>query len=490
MKVVIAGAGPAGLAAAEALLSEDPTLKVEIRTLGHIVGGRACSWRLPDGRTEEHGQHVVLGFYAEMRALLARSGVDEATATFSNRGRLICWEDRDEAAHTMHFGSSSLRSLADGLAYSGWTAAEKAGFAEMFVRGMPEVIAGVPESLDDVCLTAWCLGHGMPASCAATNAFRASREAQLNWPGEISAYAQLRAVRAAGRDYATSEALFPAGGMSEIFWEPIVARIEALGGTLRRWSAVDGVRRDGDTLRGLTFRAPLPHDPAHPWTNIYPPLAAEVEDVPVDAAILAVPPGVFGGILAADPELAGLAAFAGVPQITSIAPLGMHVWHKNAVTVRHQTVVFGLLPPLAFVLDNKPIYAQYRDDDRYGACLHFVGQESGYEDLTDEEMLVRSLASARKVPGFEGMDREGVLDFKVIRNRAPHKRYFNAEPGSLQFKPHCKTPIEGLFLAGDWVRNELDFPCMEAAVRSGRQAAREVLALLDARRATRSGRAA
>jgi uncharacterized protein with NAD-binding domain and iron-sulfur cluster len=38
------------------------------------------------------------------------------------------------------------------------------------------------------------------------------------------------------------------------------------------------------------------------------------------------------------------------------------------------------------------------------------------------------------------------------------------------FKPYTRTPIRGLYLAGDWIRSPLDFPCMENAVRTGRQA--------------------
>lgn len=475
MRIAVVGAGPAGLAAAEALLDADPTLEVEVRTLGHVVGGRACSHDLADGRTVEHGQHVVIGFYDEMRALLARSGVDFAQAAVSNRGRMRCFEDRDDQVHELRLGRGSIAALVDGLAYDGWTAAEKAGFAETFVRGAPDVVFGVPEALDDVCLTAWCLEHGLPASVIRTNAFRASRDAQLNGPNEISAYTQLKAIQAAGRDYDTSEMFLPAGGMSTVYWEPIVRRIEALGGAVRRLSALRRIVRSGDALQGLAFSSPIPHPLGQPWTNAYPPLDDTEEIVPVDAAIVAVPPPVLAAILSEDPELAAHPAFAGVPKIASIAPLGLHVWHKNPVSAGARTVVMGLAPPLAFVVDNRPIYRHYRDDSRYGACLHFVGQETGFEGASDEELLATALASVRRVAEFEDLDDAGVIDWQVVRNRAPHKRYWNAEPGSLRYKPFAETPLAGMFLAGDWIRSELDFPCMEGASRSGRHAARLAL---------------
>lgn len=475
-KVLVVGSGPAGLAAAEALAGKDG-IEVTLLTLGHILGGKACSWETDDGFTVEHGQHVMLGFYDEMRALLRRAGVDPDRTSVSSNGRYTIYEDRDEAAHELHLGPSTLETLVDGLEYTGWSFSEKASFAASFIAMAPRVIAGVPESLDDVCLTAWCLLHGFPASLVATNAFRASREAQLNWPGEISAYAMLKTIKIAGRDYTSSEARFPAGGMSRIWWDPIAARIEALGGTIVRSKKLTGIAhtRGAPRLAGLSFADPLPHDPSHPYVDRGVPTRTGSGTLwEADAAIIAVPPPCLAEVVSGDPVLSAMPLFSNIDRLTTIAPLGLHVWHRNAPNPSHRGVVCGLPPPLGFVLDNKPHYPQYRSDARFGAALHFVGQETLFEEDDDETLLDRALASIRRIPGYERMDREGVLRFEVVRNRGPHKRYWNAEPGSLRFKPTPETPVEGLFLAGDWVRTELDFPCMENAVRSGLNAARLV----------------
>ncbi len=172
-----------------------------------------------------------------------------------------------------------------------------------------------------------------------------------------------------------------------------------------------------------------------------------------------------------DDETAAIPGLCGVKRLRSVPPLGMHVWHSEMPRPRHNNIVAGLPPPLGFVVNNKPIYPSYRDDPMFGACLHFVGQESCFEHLDDLQLLERAMAALRKVDGYEMMTLDGVLDWRVVRNRAPHKRYWNAEPGSLALKPTPQTPIKGLYLAGDWVRSELDFPCMETAIRSGRQAA-------------------
>lgn len=466
-RVVVVGGGPAGLAAAEDLLVRGHA--VTLVSMGHLLGGKACSWRDGQGRVVEHGQHIVAGFYKEMRALLARSGVDMRATSVSGNLEFLIWEDRDEQAHHLHFAKATAGTLWDGLRYTGMDLREKLAFGAVFAQGVAEFVAGVPETLDDVCLTAWCLERGLPASFVLTNAFRCTREAQLNWPGEISAYAMLKAVRVMGRDWDTAEARFPGGGMSEIWWERIAARVEALGGTVVRLKKLVGMEVERGRVTALRFAEPIAHPPDAPHQGPVPS-GPEERWADFDAVVVAIPPPCLQEAL--PPEVAALPGLSGVTRLTTVAPLAMQVWHRASVTRGPRTVVCGLPEPLGFVVDNKPNYPHLRDDPSLGASLHFVGQEALYEDWDDEALLERALAGVRRIPGWEGFDRAGVIDFTVIRSRGPHRRYWNAEPGSLAFKPHARTPVAGLYLAGDWIRTPLDFPCMENAVRSGRQAAR------------------
>lgn len=475
--ILVLGGGPAGLAAAERLAAAG--LPVTLATLGHHLGGKASSWRDHAGRVVEHGQHVTLGFYAQLAALLARAGVDFARTTSGVGMRFRIWEDRDAQCHELHFVDGPFRMLWEGLRHTGFRFDEKLAFFGTFLRGIGTVAGGVPESLDDLCFTAWCLQNGLPPSFVRTNAFRCSKEAQLNWPGEISAYAMLQTLRVVGRDWKSAECRFPAGGMSELWWEPIGAHIQRLGGRIERHRALTGVEVEGERLVGLRIGRPAPHDPGRPWFEDPIPVVDE-EVWPVEDAVLALPAGALAKLLPA--ELLALPELAGIPKLRTIAPLGLQVWHRARPTRGPRTVVCGLGNPLGFVLDNRDHHPEYRERSDFGAALHFVGQETGFEapldqlGAADEAMLEAALASLRRIPGFEAFDRAGVIDFVVLRHRVESRRYWNAEPGSLRFKPRAKTPIRGLWLAGDWVRTELDFPCMENAVRSGLQAAEALLA--------------
>ena len=59
-----------------------------------------------------------------------------------------------------------------------------------------------------------------------------------------------------------------------------------------------------------------------------------------------------------------------------------------------------------------------------------------------------------------------------------HGATFAVRPGIEALRPPQRTPIDGLFLAGDWT--DTGWPAtMEGAVRSGYLAAQEVLTVLD-----------
>jgi uncharacterized protein with NAD-binding domain and iron-sulfur cluster len=65
------------------------------------------------------------------------------------------------------------------------------------------------------------------------------------------------------------------------------------------------------------------------------------------------------------------------------------------------------------------------------------------------------------------------VEFQFVRlNIDRSDRYVLALPGSLVDRPRATHPLRpNLHFAGDWTRNGVDIPCMEAAVVSALQVA-------------------
>ena len=85
------------------------------------------------------------------------------------------------------------------------------------------------------------------------------------------------------------------------------------------------------------------------------------------------------------------------------------------------------------------------------------------------------MTASRASPEPRTPRQAGIIHESFNRNTSNHERYLLTDPGTLKFRPRSKTPFRNLFLAGDWIRNEVDVPTMEGAVCSGYTAVDELL---------------
>src|SRR5688500_11856801 len=74
-KVIIAGAGLAGLSAAKYLL--DAGFRVTVLEKREVAGGKVSSWQDADGDWLESGLHVFFGAYRNLLAFLKEVGLDQ-----------------------------------------------------------------------------------------------------------------------------------------------------------------------------------------------------------------------------------------------------------------------------------------------------------------------------------------------------------------------------------------------------------------------------
>ncbi len=482
-KVIVVGSGPAGLSAGVRLLeASGGDLDVELVTLGHHFGGKAATWRDHEGFTIEHGFHAVFGFYEEMRSLAKRAGVDLGAALHSSAGRWHYFDQRTHDVKRLDLHPSPVVTLLRLSALFDLGPADNRAMTDAGMRTFRALTRPERgELLDDVCYRAFLLEHGMPPSVLRHPMYRQTQEVLFNYPYEVSAYVLLKGLSLLMHCVHDATFHYSRGGLSEMFWDPIARYFERLGGRIRIRQKLVRLEHEDGALRGLVFAAPdaSSHDEGrNPWPPTVPTVpGSEIRDAP-DAVICTLPVANFvelnpGDAMWSDPY------FANMRNLRSVSTVSLQVWQKEALRAPVEGTISGLALPFGYAIDTKRLGPAYGSDDpRFGASLMWAGQEGGFEDVPDEKLIADARAALGAVPGYEGSEQAEVVHRHFRRNRANHQRYLLTEPGTLRFRPHMQSPLRGLWLAGDWVRNEIDVPTMEGAIRCGKAAADAVVEAL------------
>ena len=410
-KVVVLGAGYAGLAAANELIlrGHDVTL-IESRAL---LGGRAHSFVDPkSGLVLDNGQHVLMGCYHETLGLLRRLGVIDrlyspprmAVPFVSEKGRSVLAATAPEPFHLL----SAL------LSYGELSFADKFAAIKLAVR----VRLG-QEALAHESVEAWMRRWGQTP-----NIIRALWEplciAALNEP-VATASAQLFATvirRSFLAGAADASILLSRVGLSELFAPEAIQLLEMCRGTVRLQVPVTGLRFEGTSLREIKLGN---------GTSLQP-----------EAVVSALPWNVVRGLLPAESKLSRACA-----QIHDAPIVSLHLWLERPI----------LHEPFVGLLDS-PVHWVFSRDHIQGP--NSAGQEghvitavvSGARDLVDktgpelEDLAMKELA--RFLPESVGVR---VLHRMVYKARSAT---FAATPETEPLRPDATTEWSNFWLAGDW----------------------------------------
>src|SRR5262249_52447678 len=100
---------------------------------------------------------------------------------------------------------------------------------------------------------------------------------------------------------------------------------------------------------------------------------------------------------------------------------------------------------------------------------------ASYDLLALDKLAIRDLVLADLAELWPVARSARLLRWWIVTE---HGATFAVRPGIEALRPAQRTPIDGLFLAGDWT--DTGWPAtMEGAVRSGYLAAQEILTVLD-----------
>lgn len=163
--------------------------------------------------------------------------------------------------------------------------------------------------------------------------------------------------------------------------------------------------------------------------------------------------------------------------ITTIPTACIQLWYAQPPQNRFTfptdgRIVTGKVPPLdSWAVMNQLIPVESRNDMVKGIVY-------GCGALPELDPRGNAMTVAEKWITNEGWNHE--MDRYIRHNTAPSERYVLATPGSTHYRlPPAPREVDGLFLAGDWVKGDLNAGCLETAVSTAWQAANHCIQFLD-----------
>jgi squalene-associated FAD-dependent desaturase len=433
--VIVVGGGCAGLAAATALVEHGRrVLVLEARP---ILGGRASAVRDPvTGETLDNGQHVLMGCYDDTLSFLHRIGT--ADRVRRQTGLTVGMIDRSGRVSTLALPPlpAPLHLLAGVLAWDALSWSEKLSVLKVgafIARG-----AGTDDRRSSgagVTVRNWLLRRGQVPRLIELF-WEPLALAALNQPIDEAAVDTFLEVlgRMFGPEADRASLIVPAVPLDELYAEPARQWLEARGSAVRSTApariVVDGDRLVGVDVRGerLEARTVICAAPWYALGDVFPGHPAALADL-LDRA----------------------AATAGSPIVT------VNLWYER-------TVMDGMLVGLPgrvfqWVFDKGQVFGRDRS--------HLSLVSSGASDVvrkTNADLIAIGRRNVEEaIPGARAAR---LLHASAVRER---QATFSLAPGQPS-RPGTRTPVRGLFLAGDWVDTGLP-ATIESGVVSGHWAA-------------------
>jgi zeta-carotene desaturase len=430
--VIVIGAGCAGLAAATALSARGArVLVLEARP---VLGGRASAVRDPvTGEKLDNGQHVLMGCYDDTFAFLDRIGTADRVRRQS--GLAVTMTDRTGRRSTLSLPPlpAPLHLLAGVLAWDALSWSEKLSVLRV---GATVARRAGPRGADSgVTVKAWLERHGQ-APRLIELFWEPLALAALNQPIDVAAVDTFVEVlrRMFGPDPDRASLVVPAVPLDELYAEPAREWLHARGSEV--WTrAVAHVELGEERVCAVEVRGERLTAPtvicAAPW--------------------FALPEVFTGDVRALAPLVANAAGTASSPIVT------VNLWYDRPVL---EDLLVGL-PGRVFqwVFDKGRVFGRSRSH------LSLVASGAGpVVSRTNDDLVATAVDEvARAIPGIAAAR---LIHASAVRER---NATFSLAPGQPS-RPCTRTPVSGLFLAGDWVATGLP-ATIESAVVSGHWAA-------------------
>lgn len=441
-RVVIAGGGLAGLACAKVLA--EAGLPVTVLESQAVLGGRAGTFVDKDGDWVEQGLHLFLGAYSEFRALLHDIGRPPR--------KILFWTDdlrlEEPGGPAAMFGINPfyapLRTLLGALGNNDYLhPLAKLSLLPLF---SPAILpTALLRRFDRLTVVEWWRRAGRSQQALERVLRPFCRAIQFTDPELFSAYNLLgwahqtliRPLRARLGGYR--------GARDETIFQPLAAYLQQRGVEIRTEVEVDEIRYSADQRRIVGFRL------------------VGGETVTADIYVVALPAWVFAPKI--PQPLRQQPFFARIAELPTAPAISVQLWFDRVVSRRDGFTLVADSHAPVYQDQSRRTYP-YAQGSRISVIVSPADAMIDWDDAAIVDHVVADLGAAHpKIAGAKVVKR-------VVLKHPRH--LIRPLPGAMTARPRQVTPVDNLFLAGDWTQQEF-FGSQEGAVRGGNACGRAIV---------------
>ncbi len=443
MKALVMGGGMAGLATAINLL--DLGIEVELVEADEIFGGRASSWLDEDGDMIDNALHVFFPYYANLLNFFNKMGIEKN----------ILWK-QTEFYYMQEGGNEAVLKFANlpapfhaaaafGNLLKSYTAVPK--WKLLFTAiGMGSAVMysnSKIEKLDDITFGQWLVRRAPKDSflplepgingLTFTPSWMISAKVMINWFRKVAA------------DPDSARVGFANGGLGEIWVDTCLDYIHSRGGKAELKSAVTAINLEDGKVKSVII---------------------DGKERTADLYVSAISPYALRRVLPREAFFYDY--FKDLWHFRYAPSLSLQVWFDRKltnvdVTFFSNNCIFNTYADLSNVLP---------DIFKGGSMFEMVLSPADHiEGLPDEVIFDTAIKQIKAL--FPAAQEAEVRKYKVVRER---QGVYRALPGMERHRPYQRSPLDNLYLTGDYTKTHVSSGGMEAAIWNANHVA-EVIAL-------------
>lgn len=436
MRVIIAGAGPAGFVVARTLVERGH--EVVLLEKREVPGGKVSAWQDADGDWVESGLHVFFGAYHNLLGFLDRYGLGD---TFN-------WKPAEMIFASERHGLAGIRFVPwlptplNGLAGVAGFKPLSLGDKLRMGLGLMWPIFGdqaYVDQQDDETYAAWHLRHGMGQRSLDEVMHTMALALNFLRADQVSAKLPLTAMLHFAHEKRAPMMALVKGSPDVNIWRPLIRQIEGLG---------------GQVLLGKKV-AQIAYDPASNRVTGF--VLDDGSTISGDIYISAMPVHSLRKVLPA--SLRQLEYFDNLKHLKGAPVITLQLFFDRQIA-GVDNLLFSAGTHLSVYADMAMVAPEYHQAGR--SIMQFVVAPAAELIRLPDADLIRFVMD--EFVRLHPVAREARL-LKHTIVRIPNSVY-QALPGVDKYRPDQASPVSNLFLAGDYTRQHF-LASIEGATISG-----------------------